>query len=74
MRLYIFLHKLIILKRDRRTFMTKDTGEYFQKNLNMYQHLKNIRDNLWANDGKSRVSVMVGAGFSLNAKKKSIKV
>lgn len=39
----------------------------------MYQHLKNIRDNLWANDGKSRVSVMVGAGFSLNAKKNQLK-
>lgn len=35
----------------------------------MYPHLKAIRDNLWREDGKSRVSVMVGAGFSLNAKK-----
>lgn len=35
----------------------------------MYPHLKNIRDKLWASDSKSRVSVMVGAGFSLNAKK-----
>ncbi|KQL33191.1 hypothetical protein AN960_21250 [Bacillus sp. FJAT-25509] len=35
----------------------------------MYPHLKKIRDNLWSKDGKSRVSVMVGAGFSLNASK-----
>lgn len=35
----------------------------------MYPHLKEIRDNLWSEDGKSRVSIMVGAGFSLNASK-----
>ncbi|HDX9688829.1 TPA: SIR2 family protein [Bacillus thuringiensis] len=35
----------------------------------MYPHLKAIRERLWMKDGKSRVSVMIGAGFSLNAKK-----
>ncbi|MDN9012860.1 hypothetical protein [Brevibacillus laterosporus] len=35
----------------------------------MYPHLKGIRNKLWMEDGKSRVSVMIGAGFSLNAKK-----
>ncbi|MDW7615203.1 SIR2 family protein [Peribacillus simplex] len=41
----------------------------FEKKLKMYHHLSNIRDRLWSEDGKSRVSVMVGAGFSLNAEK-----
>jgi SIR2-like domain len=41
----------------------------FLKKLKKYNHLKNIRDRLWTEDGKSRVSVMVGAGYSLNAEK-----
>ncbi|MGD1413412.1 SIR2 family NAD-dependent protein deacylase [Bacillus stercoris] len=41
----------------------------FESRLSLYPHLKNIRDNLWAANGKSKVSVMVGAGFSRNAKK-----
>lgn len=41
----------------------------FEKKLKMYNHLKSIRNRLWTEDGKSRVSVMVGAGFSLNAEK-----
>ncbi|KAA8751508.1 SIR2 family NAD-dependent protein deacylase [Paenibacillus sp. UASWS1643] len=49
--------------------MTKDVEEFFQENLDMYPHFKKIRDRLWSDDGKSRVTVMVGAGFSLNAKK-----
>ncbi|WP_411738525.1 SIR2 family NAD-dependent protein deacylase [Peribacillus sp. S4] len=49
--------------------MHNDIGKFFQEKLTMYSHLRVIRDNLWAKDGKSRVSVMVGAGFSLNAKK-----
>ncbi|MBG9790510.1 SIR2 family NAD-dependent protein deacylase [Brevibacillus laterosporus] len=49
--------------------MTKDVEKFFQENLLMYPHLKGIRDKLWMEDGKSRVSVMIGAGFSLNAKK-----
>lgn len=47
----------------------RNIDEFFKENLIMYQHLKAIRDNLWSEDGKSRVSVMVGAGFSLNASK-----
>ncbi|MFJ7850173.1 SIR2 family NAD-dependent protein deacylase [Peribacillus sp. NPDC097206] len=47
----------------------KNIEEYFKNNLNMFRHLEMIRDNLWSKDGKSRVSVMVGAGFSLNASK-----
>jgi hypothetical protein len=45
------------------------TSYISEKNLKMYNHLKNIRNRLWTEDGKSRVSVMVGAGFSLNAEK-----
>ncbi|MEI3892477.1 MULTISPECIES: SIR2 family protein [Bacillus] len=41
----------------------------YQEKLDMYPHLKNIRAKLWASEGKSRVSLMVGAGFSLNAEK-----
>lgn len=41
----------------------------YQERLDMYPHLKNIRSKLWASEGKSRVSLMVGAGFSLNAEK-----
>lgn len=47
----------------------KNINKFFEENLTMYPHLKVIRDNLWSKDGKSRVSVMVGAGFSLNASK-----
>lgn len=47
----------------------KNVNKFFEENLTMYSHLKVIRDNLWSKDGKSRVSVMVGAGFSLNANK-----
>ncbi|SLK12268.1 SIR2 family NAD-dependent protein deacylase [Bacillus toyonensis] len=47
----------------------KDVDKFFKEKLTMYPHLKVIRDNLWSKDGKSRVSVMVGAGFSLNATK-----
>lgn len=43
--------------------------ELFHDKLDMFPHLKKIREKLWSDDGKSRVSVMVGAGFSLNAKK-----
>ncbi|WP_108672554.1 SIR2 family NAD-dependent protein deacylase [Peribacillus acanthi] len=49
--------------------MTKDLNKFFKENLTMYPHLRVIRDNLWSKDKKSRVSVMIGAGFSLNAKK-----
>ncbi|TCI68024.1 MULTISPECIES: SIR2 family protein [unclassified Exiguobacterium] len=41
----------------------------YKEKIDMYQHLESIRQNLWSNDGKSRVSVMVGSGFSLNAEK-----
>ncbi|MGG1347611.1 SIR2 family protein [Bacillus subtilis] len=41
----------------------------FKGELLMYPHLKHIRENLWAANGKSKVSVMVGSGFSLNARK-----
>lgn len=41
----------------------------FKEKLKMYSHLKSIRNRLWTEDGKSKVSVMVGAGFSLNAEK-----
>ncbi|QEK62666.1 SIR2 family NAD-dependent protein deacylase [Bacillus safensis] len=41
----------------------------FERKLKMYNHLKNIRSKLWKEDGKSRVSLMVGSGFSLNAEK-----
>ena len=41
--------------------------KFFKENLSMYHHLEMIRSNLWTEDGRSRVSVMVGAGFSLNA-------
>ncbi|WP_322907716.1 SIR2 family protein [Paenibacillus campi] len=43
------------------------TEKLFENKLGMYPHLKYIRNKLWLKDGKSRVSVMVGAGFSLNA-------
>lgn len=47
----------------------KNINKFFESNLTMHPHLKVIRDNLWSKDGKSRVSVMIGAGFSLNASK-----
>lgn len=37
--------------------------------LEKYAQLEDIRKKLWMNDGKSRVSLMVGAGFSRNASK-----
>ncbi|TWT00126.1 SIR2 family protein [Planomicrobium sp. CPCC 101079] len=43
--------------------------DIFETKLKMYNHLLSIRSRLWTEDGKSRVSVMVGAGFSLNAEK-----
>lgn len=49
--------------------MKKNITELYKQNLEMYHHLENIRSNLWSKDGKSRVSVMVGSGFSLNAEK-----
>ncbi|HDX9591009.1 TPA: SIR2 family protein [Bacillus pseudomycoides] len=49
--------------------MTVEVEKLYQEKLDMYPHLKNIRTKLWASEGKSRVSVMIGAGFSLNAKK-----
>lgn len=48
---------------------SKNVSKFFRDKFTMYQHLESIRDNLWSKDGKSRVSVMVGAGFSLNASK-----
>lgn len=41
----------------------------FEEKLPKYRHLKNIHDQLWSEDGKSRVSLMIGSGFSLNANK-----
>ncbi|MFD2828921.1 SIR2 family NAD-dependent protein deacylase [Corticicoccus populi] len=41
----------------------------FKNKLTTYNHLKKIRDNLWPKIGSSKVSIMVGAGFSLNARK-----
>ncbi|MEM5685185.1 hypothetical protein AAHB64_23085 [Bacillus toyonensis] len=49
--------------------MSVEIERLYQEKLDMYPHLKNIREKLWANEGKSRVSVMIGAGFSLNAQK-----
>lgn len=45
------------------------TVSLFKEKLPKYHQLKNIRDKLWAADGKSKVSVMIGSGFSLNADK-----
>ncbi|UOQ84657.1 SIR2 family NAD-dependent protein deacylase [Gracilibacillus salinarum] len=47
----------------------EDTINLFKEKLPKYHHLQKIRDRLWAEDGKSRVSVMIGSGFSLNANK-----
>src|SRR5690625_4520535 len=47
----------------------ESTINLFEEKLPKYHHLKKIRDKLWEEDGKSRVSVMVGSGFSLNANK-----
>jgi len=47
----------------------ESTENLFKENLPKYHHLKKIRDRLWAEDGNSRVSVMIGSGFSLNANK-----
>ena len=40
-----------------------------KKNFEDYELLEDIRKKLWTADGKSRVSIMVGAGFSRNATK-----
>lgn len=48
--------------------MANSTNIFVGK-LPKYHHLENIRDKLWSEDGKSRVSVMIGSGFSLNANK-----
>lgn len=50
-------------------YMSVEIERLYKEKLDMYPHLKNIREKLWASEGKSRVSVMVGAGFSLNAQK-----
>ncbi|UDW08396.1 hypothetical protein FHP23_010565 [Bacillus cereus] len=49
--------------------MSVEIDRLYKEKLDMYSHLKNIRAKLWASEGKSHVSVMVGAGFSLNAQK-----
>lgn len=62
---YVYLK----VKIKGETLMSKDVNIFFKMKLMMYPHLENIRNNLWFNEGKSRVSVMIGAGFSLNAQK-----
>ncbi|UKS62297.1 SIR2 family protein [Bacillus toyonensis] len=49
--------------------MSMEVEKLYREKMDMYPHLKNIRTKLWGSEGKSRVSVMVGAGFSLNAEK-----
>lgn len=49
--------------------LKRNVESLFQEKLTMYPHLKKVRERLWTNETKSRVSIMVGAGFSLNAKK-----
>lgn len=41
----------------------------FIENIDNYAHLQKIRKKLLSTDGKSKVSIMVGAGFSRNAAK-----
>lgn len=41
----------------------------FEENLSTFSHLSKIRAKLWTSNTKSKVSIMVGAGFSLNAAK-----
>lgn len=41
----------------------------FKERLPAYTHLLKIRDKLWASEGNSKVTIMVGAGFSRNAAK-----
>lgn len=41
----------------------------YQSELEKNTILQKIRNNLWSKDGSSRVSTLVGAGFSRNAKK-----
>ncbi len=43
--------------------------EKYRCSLEKYTQLEDIRKKLWGEDGKSRVSLMIGAGFSLNASK-----
>lgn len=49
--------------------MKKKPESLYQSDLKMSAHLRKIRDKLWMNDSKSRVSVMIGSGFSKNASK-----
>jgi len=56
----------VVVKLSKEVFFAVNK---FEGKLKMYKHLENIRNKLWSEDGKSRVSVMVGAGFSLNAEK-----
>ncbi|HGF7991474.1 SIR2 family protein [Enterococcus faecium] len=43
--------------------------EKYETQLEEFELLEDIRKKLWTVDGKSRVSIMVGAGFSRNASK-----
>src|SRR5699024_8023321 len=47
----------------------KDSINLFKEKLTKYNHLNKIRNQLWSEDGESRGSVMMGAGFRLNANK-----
>ena len=49
--------------------MKHEPEKFYKENLKMYTHLIKIRDKLWIEDSKSRVSVMIGSGFSKNATK-----
>ncbi|TWT00149.1 SIR2 family protein [Planomicrobium sp. CPCC 101079] len=49
--------------------MNYEPERIYKENLKMYTHLIKIRDKLWIEDSKSRVSVMIGSGFSKNATK-----
>lgn len=49
-----------------------DVGEKYKNNLRKYILIEDIRKKLWTEDGKSRVSIMIGAGFSRNAVKLDI--
>jgi len=49
--------------------MNNQPQKLFEEKLNTFSHLSKIREKLWASNSKSKVSIMVGAGFSLNAAK-----
>lgn len=49
--------------------MLKELISSFENKIDNYSHLEKIREKLLSTDGKSRVSIMVGAGFSRNAAK-----